>query len=161
MERITLAREYRVVDWLRNAYLELTQRRSLDLDSDELRPTEPYSSNNGESADDSNRDWETDAKQWAAVSREWETLARISQLQTKAAPSLSANLNYSAYYCPICNTNSYQSSRVCKCRILDLVNEAFREELESLKENLDHVDPPLPCKLFFQKKNKISYLRSC
>jgi hypothetical protein len=151
MERITLAREYRVVDWLRNAYLELTQRLSLDLDSEELHP-EPYS--NGES-DTNGRDWEAEAKKWEAVSREWETLARISQLQTKMLPTTSLSYSTSGYS-SYCNKCSYTSGRLCPCRILDMVNETFQGELESLKENLDHVDPPLPCKLF-----QISYHILC
>jgi hypothetical protein len=155
MERIALAREYRVEDWLRNAYLELTQRQSLDFDSEELRPAaEPYS--NGES---DTRDWEAEAKRWEAVSRGWETLARISQLQKKAV--LPADVT--DFYCDQCFGHAYPGGPLCDCQILDVVNETFRGEFESLKENPDHVDPPLPCKLskiiiiFYFVEKKILY----
>jgi hypothetical protein len=142
MERIALAREYRVAEWLRDAYLELTQTTPLDFE--ELRPqaaAEPYS-------DPLDRNWEAEAKKWEAISRDWETLARIAQLQTKVATSSTAgSLNY--YYCAECGMNAYSNpgGRPCKCRILGMVDEAFRAELENLKENPEHVEPPLPCKL--------------
>jgi hypothetical protein len=151
MERIALAREYRVAEWLRDAYLELTQTTPLDFE--ELRPAEPYS-------DPLDRNWEGEAKKWEAISRDWETLARIAQLQTKVATTSSLpagslnrlNLNYSGYYsanCAECGMNAYSNAggRPCKCRILGMVDEAFRAELENLKENPEHVEPPLPCKL--------------
>jgi hypothetical protein len=152
MERIALAREYRVAEWLRDAYLELSQETSLDLGV--LRPTEPCSN-----PDD--RDWEADAKKWEAVSRDWEMLARISQIQMKAALELansrisSNSANYKC--CTQCSMYSYSNRcmMTANCRVLAItamVDESFRGELESLRENPEHVEPPLPCKL------PISYL---
>ena len=123
MERIALAREYRVAQWLRDAYLELTQNETLDFE--ELRP---------------------------ATIRDWETLARISQVQMKVKMSP----NFTIYQCPYCHY--YLNSNGCmrdECRVLAvtaMVDETFRGELESLKENPGHVEPSLPCKLL------ISYL---
>jgi len=127
MERIALAREYRVPEWLRDAYLELAQNTPLDFEG--LRPAEPYSNA-------LDRNWEADAKKWEATSREWETLARILYLQTKVATSLtslsgSKDMEYGV---------SYSNASLCKCRLLAMVDEAFRGELESL----GHVGHPLP-----------------
>jgi hypothetical protein len=128
MERIGLAREYRVEKWLRDAYLELTQKSPLDLE--ELRPAEPYSNGNSESSP-------LDRK-WKATSKDWETLARISNLQTKVANSV-INLP-GRYHCRDCAMNYGGSySCLCKCRLLDMVDETFRGELESLRENPEHV----------------------
>ena len=141
MERIALAREYRVAEWLRDAYLELTiQKETLDfeeLDS-ELLPAEPHSN-------PLNRNLETDAKKWKEISRDWETLARISQLQTKVATSLTTDK-----YCPCCKCygGSYYSKGLCKCRVLAMVDEAFWGELEALREDPPgHVEYPLTRKL--------------
>jgi hypothetical protein len=115
MERIALAREYRVAEWLRDAYLELTiQKETLDFE-ELLLPAEPYSKL-------LNRNGETDSKKWKAISRDWETLARISQLQTKVATSLTTDR-----YCPCCECygGSYYSTGLCKCRILAMVDGAF------------------------------------
>ena len=86
MERVALAREYRVAMWLRDAYLELTQKTPLDFE--ELRPAEPHSN-------PLDRNWEADAKKWEAASRDWESLARISQIQLKAANSQTPSYNTS------------------------------------------------------------------
>jgi len=137
MERISLARQYRVAEWLRDGYLELTQKRPLDFE--ELRPAEPYS-------DPFNRNWEADAKNWEATARTWETLARICYLQTKAAASISSGGNQ---YCNGCNHYSgpsYPANFLCKCRLLIVVDEVFRGELDSLKENPGHIEHPLPGK---------------
>ena len=92
MERIALAREYQVAEWLRDVYFELTQKESLNFE--EIQPTEPYLSSESNSLD---RDWEADAKKWKAISRDWETLARISELRTKVATTLTTGR-----YCPCC-----------------------------------------------------------
>ena len=137
MERIALAREYRVEEWLRDAYVELTQKSPLDFE--ELRPAEPHSNSL-----DGN---------WEATSRDWETLAKILYLQTKVAASI-MSFGGSGHYCSPCDTwfgVSYKC--LCKCRILAMVDEAFRGELESLKENLEHVEHPLP-----SSKLPLSYL---
>ena len=143
MERIALAREYRVAEWLRDAYLELTQKTPLDLEG--LRPEEPYSSY----SNPQDRNWETDAKKWEAVSRDWEMLARISQLQTKMGIFIASSGYY--YYCQTCNPPGlvYPNTKktLCKCRVSAMVDETFQGELESLKENPEYVEPPLPCKL--------------
>lgn len=151
MERISLAREYRVADWLRDAYLELiTQKTTLDFE--EFRPAEPYIESNPLD----NRDWEAEARKWETTSRDWETLARISQLQTKVATSIASITSY--HFCSECRVNygaSYRS--LCKCRLLALVDEAFREELENLKENPKHIKHPLRRKLptsFFCARSK-------
>ena len=131
MERIALARKYRVAEWLRNAYFELTENKTLDIE--ELRPAEPFSN----SLD----------KTWEATSRDWETLARIFYLQTKVAAAFEAGVSHS---CPSCDVPEYFGripSSLCKCGILAMVDEAFRRELESLKENSEPFEPPLPCKL--------------
>ena len=110
MERIRLAREYRVAQWLRDAYVELIQKKTLDLE--ELRPAEPYSDN------------------WEATSKDWETLARIFHLQTKvAAYESTGNL-----HCYECGRSYEVNGQICKCRVLSMVKEAFREELEGLKD---------------------------
>ena len=145
MERIALARECRVADWLRDACLELTQKTPLDIEA--LRPAEPYSN-------PLDRSWEVDAKKWEATFRVWETLARISQLQMKVA-TLIFSFGGSRYLCSRCDTVfgwSGSSARLCKCRLLVMVNEAFRGELESFGESSGHVEHPLPRKL------PISYL---
>jgi hypothetical protein len=132
MERIRLAREYRVAPWLRDAYVELIQKKPLDLE--ELRPAELYSDN-----------W--DVKKWEATSRDWETLARIFHLQTKvAAYESTGNLHCidSEFKCG----RSYEEyRRLCKCRVLSMVNEAFRGELESLREDPVPDEDPLSRKL--------------
>ena len=129
-----------MVEWLRDAYLELTQETPLNLE--ELRPAKPY-------PNALDRDWEADAKKWAAISRDWETLARISHLQTKVAISISSfSISYSGDYCYECRVRYGAAvGSLCKCRLLAMVDEAFWEELESFKENPEHVEPPLPGKL--------------
>ena len=140
MERITLAREYRVPEWLRDAYLELTQKTPLDFEA--LRPAEPYYSE----SISLDKDWEADAKKWETTSKAWETLAKISQLQTRVATSITSTVGYN--YCCQCSMNYGASYRcLCKCRLLALAEEAFQEELESLKENPKNVKHPLRRKL--------------
>jgi hypothetical protein len=140
MERIALAREYRVAEWLRDAYLELAQKTTLDFE--ELRPANPYSN-------PLDRNWEADAKKWEATSRDWETLARIFYLQTKVVTSIMsiAGSHYCCYECNMEYGGSYPDACLCKCRLLAIVNEAFRGELESLMENPGYVEHPLPRKL--------------
>jgi hypothetical protein len=141
MERIALAREYRVAEWLRDACLELIQTTPLDFEELLVRPAEPYS-------DPLDRNWEAEAKKWEAISRDWETLARIAQLQTKVGTCSPTDIQ-GYYRCYECGMNAYSSTgkNYCRCHILDMVDEAFRAELENLKENPEHVEPPLPCKL--------------
>ena len=131
MERIALAREYRVAEWLRDAIFELIQKSPSEFE-ELLWPANPYSNSL-----DGN---------WEATSREWETLARIFYLQTKVAAASGAR-----YFCSQCG-NYVDGSSLCKCRLLLMVDEAFRGEFENLKENPEHVEHPLPCKL------PISYL---
>jgi hypothetical protein len=120
MERLAFAREHRVAEWLRDAYLELAETKPLDFEN--LRP--PHSIN------PLDRDWEADAKKWEAISRDWETLARISRLQTKVATSI-MSFN-GTYYCCLCKMNyGTHCERLCKCRLAAMVDEAFRGELES------------------------------
>jgi hypothetical protein len=142
MERIALAREYQVVELLRDAYLELTRKKKLDFK--ELGPAEPNSN-------PLDRNWEADAKKWEATSRDWETLARISQVQLKVAIFLQPlyDERYRCRTCAVdyivdeCNSDGY----LCKCRLLRMVDQAFQGELESLRENPEHVEHPLPRKL--------------
>ncbi|KAF8812867.1 hypothetical protein BYT27DRAFT_6401332 [Phlegmacium glaucopus] len=140
LERISLAREYRVAQWLRDGYLELAQNRPLEFD--ELRPAGPYS-------DPLDRNWEADAKRWEAVAMAWETLARICYIQTKVAASINNSCNT---YCSPCGVSvgpSYPGNFPCKCRILPIVDEVFREELGSMEEKPNYVEdedllpPPL------------------
>jgi len=137
MERIALARKYRVAKWLRDAYVELTPK--VPLNFEELRPAEPHSNSL-----DTN---------WEETARDWETLARILYLQTKAAAELKAL--GSNYHCSACHRDMFSpfgsrppspndSECLCKCRILALVDETFRGELESLKENPEHIEHPIP-----------------
>ena len=140
MERIALAREYRVEKWLREAYLELIKKKTLNFD--ELLPAEP----------DSNpldRNWEANAKKWESSSRDWETLARISQLQTKMFTYF-LSLRGSGHFC-MCDGDPPgpvdYGDNLCKCRLLDMVDEAFGGELESLMENPEYVEHDLPRKL--------------
>ena len=138
MERIALAREYRVAEWLRDAYLELTQKSPSEFE--ELWPTKQYSNSlNGN---------------LEATSREWETLARIFYVQTKAA-AIIISFAGNCYYCSECDMQyggRLSNASLCKCRLLPMVDEAFRGEFENLKENPEHVEHPLPCKF------PISYL---
>ena len=137
MERIALAREYRVEEWLKDAYLELTQ--SPPLNFEKIRPAEPepYSESNKP-----DRDWEADVEKWKAVSKDWETLARISQLQMKVVASI-ASLTRSQKYCGVCRISFGTPYKpLCKCVLSPLVNEEFREELESLKKNPEQVKYP-------------------
>ena len=98
MERIALAREYQAAEWLslRDVYLELTPKEALNIE--ELQPSEPYS---GPESNLLDRDWEADAKKRKAISRDWETLARISQLQTKVANFIASfnGYHYCNHYC--------------------------------------------------------------
>jgi hypothetical protein len=147
MERIALAREYRVAEWLRDAYLELTQKKTLDFE-ELIRPAEPYSN-------PLDRNWEADAKRLEARIRDWETLARIFYLRTKVAASIMSFPAHNYYNCTDCFMaygGPYSNACLCKCRILALVDEAFRGELESLRENPGYVEHPLTRKL------PISYL---
>ena len=77
-----------MAEWLRDAYLELSQKTTLDFE--ELRLKEPLACSNPV-----DRDWEADAKKWEAASRDWESLARISQIQLKAANSQTPSYNTS------------------------------------------------------------------
>ena len=132
MERIAFAREYRVAKWLRDAYLELTQKTPLDLE--ELRPTEPY-------FNPLDKNWEADFKKWEATFRDWETLARISQLQTKVATSIMSFGGNRHHYCNECDMSFGLLQRcLCKCRLLSMVDEAFRGELESFREDPGHFE---------------------
>ena len=140
MERIALAREYRVAAWLRDALLELTQKRPLDFE--EVRPAEPYFNS-------LDRNWEADVKKWEASIRDWETIARVFHLQTKVAASTKSFATSS--HCLQCSEDydgswggSSSKACLCKCHVLSMVDEAFRGELESLRENLGHVELPLP-----------------
>ena len=127
MERITLAREYRVAEWLRDACLELTQKTPLNFE--ELRPAEPY-------FNPLDRNWEADAKKWEATFRDWETLARISHLQTKVATSIMSFGGNRFHYCSVCDMDFGLLKRsLCKCRLLAMVDEGFRAELESFRGN--------------------------
>ena len=139
MERIALAREYRVAEWLREACLEFIPKKPLNFD--ELRPAEPYSSSNP-----LDRDWETNAKMWEASSRDWETLARISQLQTKMVAHL-LSLRGDGYYCTCVGDLVYEDDHLCKPHLLKMVDEAFKGELENLSENPVCVEHELPRKL--------------
>ena len=129
MERIALAREYRVAEWLRDSYLELIQKSPSEFE--ELWPTNPCSNSL-----DGN---------WEATSREWETLARIFYVQTKVAATI-ISFAGNNYYCSECEIYA-GGSILCKCHLLSLVDVAFRGELECLKENTEHVEHPLPCEL--------------
>ncbi|KAF8812868.1 hypothetical protein BYT27DRAFT_7251456 [Phlegmacium glaucopus] len=135
LERISLAREYRVAKWLRDGYLELS--RKMPLEFDELRPAEPYSN-------PLDRNWEADAKRWEVAARTWETLARICYIQTKAASSNGHPIDepHPSSYCNQCGI--YYSDSFCTCRLSSMVDEVFREELGSMKENPDHIEHPLP-----------------
>jgi hypothetical protein len=123
-----------VAEWLRNAYLDLTRKTPLNFE--ELRSSEPYT----------NRD----SRNLEARSIDWETLARISNIQTKMTISI---LSGNHYNCDCDSDSGYgaypDGDYFCKCQILFMVDEAFKGELESLKENPEHVEHPLPCKPIF------------
>ena len=111
-----------MVEWLRDAYLELTQKTPLDFE--ELRPAKPYSNPLYRSLDSE------------ATSLDWETLARISNLQMKVATSIKSFA--SSYYCDEC-AMEYGSPKgcLCKCRLLVMVDDAFRRELEGYPEYVE------------------------
>jgi hypothetical protein len=139
MERVALAREYQVVEWLRDAYSELTQKTPLDFEN--LQPAEPYSN-------PLDGNWEADAKKWEATSRDWETLARVFYLQTKVAAFITS-FSGRRYHCDECRMDYGGSSAsagpcLCRCRLLALVDETFRGELKIYP---GYVELPLPRKL--------------
>ena len=141
MERITLAREYQVVEWLRDAYSELTKK--IPSDFEKLVPGKPYSRSDSL---DIQRNWEADSKKWEATSRDWETLARIFYLQTKVAAFItSLQADGCNYHCENCNMDYGGTyACLCKCRLLAVVDEVFRGELESYP---GYVELPLQRKL--------------
>ena len=146
MERIALAREYRVAEWLRDACFELAQKAPLDLEG--LRPAEPHHSN------------PLVDRNWEATSRDWETLARIFYLQTKVAAFIKSisGSNYSCYNCDMDFGGSNADACLCKCRILRLVDETFRGELESLGGHVERLPPrKLPIFIF----QAVSVERNC
>ena len=134
MEKISLAKEYRVVEWLQDAYMELTLKTFSSLDIEELRPAEPY---HGDS-NPQDRDSEADIKKWEPTVKDWEMLLKISRLQTTVAFKLMSNFK-GRFHCANCDKDygsDYKS--LCKCRLLVLVNETFRRELESFRESPEH-----------------------
>ena len=145
MERIALARKYRVEQWLRDAYLELTEKAALDFE--ELRPAEPFSNGEFNPLD----------RNWEETSRDWETLARIFYLRAKVATSVISTVT-SQYSCR-CFQCGGTYSDTCLCATGDhlprsklpvsyaMVDEIFRGELKSFKENPGDVEIPLPRKL--------------
>ena len=132
-----------MAEWLRDAYLELTETKPLDFEN--LRPVvEPHSTNALD------RDWEADAKKWEASSRDWETIARVFCLQMKVAAFITS-FSDRRYHCDECRmdygrSESFTSAKacLCRCRLLALVDEAFRGELESFP---GYVELPLRCEL--------------
>ena len=123
-----------MLEWLRDAYSELTQK--IPLDFEELRPAKPYSNGDPPSLNGKRE----------GTSLDWETLARISNLQTKVATSIMsfADNSYLCYRCDWEYGGPYPEGGLCKCRLLAMVNEAFRGELESYP---GYVELPLPRKL--------------
>ena len=129
------------MEWLQDAYLELTKKTPLIFE--ELQPAEPYSNGKSNPLD----------RNWEATSRDWETLARISNLQLKVATSITSFVgNIYVCYEPECGMEyggSYPNGCLCKCRLLAMVDEAFRRELESY---------PGHVKRHFPSKFPVSYL---
>ena len=82
---------------------------------------------------------------------DWETLARISNLQTKVAYSI-MSFTEDSYFCGrcACEYGGPYPGCLCECCFLAMVDEAFRGELESYP---GYVKLPLPRKLL------ILYLR--
>ena len=132
--------------------MELARKRPLDFE--ELRPAEPYSN-------PLDRNWEADARNWKATSRDWETVARIFYLRAKVATSESTHtatrprandvwgsgvVAFANDRCEGC-LETILDAPLCKCSLLPMVDDAFREELESLRESPGHVEHPLPRKL--------------
>ena len=116
-----------MAEWLRDAYLELTQKTPLDFEK--LRPAEPYSI-------PLDGNWEAVANEWKEISRDGETLADILYLHWQLKVTASISLTNRNYYCNQCHMH-FGASYGClsKRLILAIVDEAFRGELESLKEN--------------------------
>ena len=115
-----------MVGWLQDAFLELTQK--IPLDFEELRPAKPYSNRD---PPDRNRE---------ATSLNWETLAWISNLQMKVVTSINSFAG-NRYRCTECAMNyggSHPTGCLCKCRLLAMVDEAFREELKSYPGHVEH-----------------------
>ena len=115
-----------MVEWLQDAFLELTQK--IPLDFEELRPAKSYSNRD---PPDRNRE---------ATSLDWETLARISNLQMKVVTFINSFAG-NRYRCTECAMNyggSHPTGCLCKCRLLAMVDEAFREELKSYPGHVEH-----------------------
>ena len=114
------------MEWLREAYLELAQKAPLDFKK--LQPAEPYSS-------PLDGNWEENSKKWEANSRNWEMLTRIFYFQTTVA-SIISSFAGCRYYCDTCGmyyggTYLLGDACLCNCRLLAMVDKAFREELKS------------------------------
>jgi len=149
MERISLAREYQVVEWLRDAYLELTQKIPLDFDSEELRPAKLYFTR-----DPLDRNW-------GPSSMHWETLAKISNLQMKVATSIMSFAS-NRYHCDECamdyggSYSGYPNGCLCRCRLSFMVDEAFRRELEGYP---GYVEFPPPSPLVAARPTNTIYIK--
>ena len=107
-----------MLDWLRDAYSELTGTQKIPLDFKELRPAKPYSNGDPPSVDGKKE----------ATSLDWETLARISNLQMKVVTFINSFAG-NRYRCTECAMNyggSHPTGCLCKCRLLAMVDEAYR-----------------------------------
>ncbi|KAF8911652.1 hypothetical protein CPB84DRAFT_937594 [Gymnopilus junonius] len=152
LERISLARKYRVPDWLKDGYVEIAMKRPLQLE--ELLPRDSQFEELSDKDQNSALYWKESSEKWETTAQNWEAVARICTIQTNASTSA---MGYGEQYCDTCAKyygNSYPDYPACKCRIGTMVEEVFRKELERLKDNVEHIEPSLPVTTGKKKKKK-------
>jgi len=114
-ERIILGRDYHVVDWLRDEYIQVAQRKNLKLE--ELCAP-------------------------SSLSLDWETAAKIFSIrETSLMETGYSNMHCST--CSVYHGPGYDVLS-CRCRLSALINQVFRTEFEAMTDHPVHVDPPLP-----------------
>ncbi|PPR06868.1 hypothetical protein CVT26_003992 [Gymnopilus dilepis] len=145
LERIALARKYRVPDWLKDGYVEIAMKRPLNVD-ELVGHAFPEQEGHPEDGQDTSAYWKERAEKMEMFARSWEAVARICTIQTVASTTASQNA-YGNQHCGTCNVYygpGYPQLPLCKCRITTKVEEVFRKELEDLKQDTKYTDPALP-----------------
>ncbi|KAJ3500255.1 hypothetical protein NLJ89_g9879 [Agrocybe chaxingu] len=120
-EIVLLAKKYRVVDWLRDAYTRLVEQPTLTL-ADVRSP----------------------------FTLDFETIAQIFYIRS-ASPHYTIQFVYCPYCtnniqgyqsCPYCSQGRSLGNRATTRK--DLLQDVFKAEFDSMVPRDDHVDPPLP-----------------